>query len=584
MDRARWPVALALAMMAAAPSLCLAPPASATASVIAANPISAVEGQQFSGVVATIAACRAGDYTATIDWGDGTSLDTGINPAAEANGICVVSGSHTYAEEGSDQVMVTVTSASGGGTGTATATVTDAPLAVVANSIAATAGTAFSGALATLVDTGGMEPPAHYVATIDWGDGSSSAGSLSAAGIVTGSHTYAAAGTDSLHVTVTDDGGATTKGTASAQVSSPPIPPPPPPMTVTPTCVAPGAPAPAPAFTPTGATPQQRYVQALYHDLLGRPADPTALASFTMAMSLGLTRAQVAQAILSSAEYRQDLITGQFQDFLHRNPDPPALTAFLPLLGSGLTDEGLAGQLLGTGEYFANRGGSTIAGWAAALYCDLLGRSPSASEATAAQGMAGGASGRAGFAGQVLGSAEYRTRLLSGWYERFLRRALDTTGRNVLLAAMQTGATDEDVIALIVSSQEYFSHLGGAVNSPISPAVLSSGIIHLVLAHPATVRLVVLRLTGPVLPPGTGVAPTALPAAAAPVHVTLPHTRLVGSVGFGRHPAGRVRLHWNRRVHGRSLAAGRYLLLLQTSVGGRVAGVSDPIPFTVKGR
>src|SRR5205807_8576695 len=63
--------------------------------------VSGIEGVAFSGVVATIIDANAGspaaDFTASIDWGDGSAAS-----AAEvtlANGTLTVASTHTYAEE-----------------------------------------------------------------------------------------------------------------------------------------------------------------------------------------------------------------------------------------------------------------------------------------------------------------------------------------------------------------------------------------------------------------------------------------------------------------------------------------------------
>ena len=68
-------------------------------------------------------------------------------------------------------------------------------------------GTSWSGQVATFTDTGSISPASEFTALINWGDGTSSAGTLSGASgsyTVSGSHTYAEEGTDHPTVTVTD--------------------------------------------------------------------------------------------------------------------------------------------------------------------------------------------------------------------------------------------------------------------------------------------------------------------------------------------------------------------------------------------
>ncbi len=67
---------------------------------------------------------------------------------------------------------------------------------------------AWSGQVTTFTDKGSISPPSEFQATINWGDGSSSPGTLTQASpgsyVVSGTHTYAEEGTDAVSVTVTD--------------------------------------------------------------------------------------------------------------------------------------------------------------------------------------------------------------------------------------------------------------------------------------------------------------------------------------------------------------------------------------------
>ena len=66
----------------------------------AGTPLSAVEGAEFSGQVATFSdadtSTAATAFTASISWGDGSTSPGQVNGGS---GNFTVSGSHTYAEE-----------------------------------------------------------------------------------------------------------------------------------------------------------------------------------------------------------------------------------------------------------------------------------------------------------------------------------------------------------------------------------------------------------------------------------------------------------------------------------------------------
>lgn len=82
--------------------------------------------------------------------------------------------------------------------------------------VSAIAGTLFSGAVATFTDPGGVEPNdgTHYSASIDWGDKTAvTTGTISLNGstfTVSGSHTYASAGSYTVTCTVNHEGVMTT--------------------------------------------------------------------------------------------------------------------------------------------------------------------------------------------------------------------------------------------------------------------------------------------------------------------------------------------------------------------------------------
>jgi Bacterial Ig-like domain (group 1) len=180
--------------------------------------VSATEGQSFTAPVATFhdpdTAATANEYSATINWGDASSSSGTIT--SNGGGDFTVSGTHIYAEEGSYTVTVTITDAddsSNTATTTSTATVADAALTA---SCAATASLqAFSGSTATFTDADSGGIATDYTATINWGDLSSSAGTISGGPgngpyTVSSSHTYTSTGFFTVTTTITDHPSTTT--------------------------------------------------------------------------------------------------------------------------------------------------------------------------------------------------------------------------------------------------------------------------------------------------------------------------------------------------------------------------------------
>src|SRR5262249_28045392 len=89
-------------------------------------------------------------------------------------------------------------------------------LDVTNSSFRATEGAAFTGTVATFTDSDG-DPASNYAATISWGEGAVSAGTVTAANtghyVVTGTHTYAEEGNYSFSVRVQDVDGSSAAAT-----------------------------------------------------------------------------------------------------------------------------------------------------------------------------------------------------------------------------------------------------------------------------------------------------------------------------------------------------------------------------------
>jgi Tol biopolymer transport system component len=112
--------------------------------------------------------------------------------------------------------------------------VEDAPLAAQGTTLSATLGTPLEGVVAAFTDSGPAAPPGGYKATITWGDGTSSPGTIqpsaSAPGTftVTGTHTFAGAGSLQVRISILDPGGAAISTATTVRVPAPPPSPTPP--------------------------------------------------------------------------------------------------------------------------------------------------------------------------------------------------------------------------------------------------------------------------------------------------------------------------------------------------------------------
>jgi PKD repeat protein len=128
---------------------------------------------------------------------------------------------HTFAEEGTHTGSVVVTDPTGLSTTLSfSVPVVDAPLTLSCATPPVSL-QAFNGTVAALQDGNPGAPLSDFTATIDWGDGSTSSGTVSGSGGsygIAGAHTYASTGYFDVNVHVDDEGGSTADTTKPCTV------------------------------------------------------------------------------------------------------------------------------------------------------------------------------------------------------------------------------------------------------------------------------------------------------------------------------------------------------------------------------
>lgn len=198
----------------------------------------------------------------------------------------------------------------------------------------------------------------------------------------------------------------------------------------------------------------QRYVDQVYRDLLNRDAEAQAQTYWTTALNNGLTRLQFADTVAASPEYRSREIQNIFSRYLGRSADPASLTSFSQFMAQGGTLESATAILIGSQEYYTKHG-ATSTNFADAMYRDLLGRPVDSAALASINAELGAGIARSTIAAQVMGTAEYRNDFVDADYRQFLGRAADTSA---LVTAR--GLSDEQLVAILVASDEYFNRVG----------------------------------------------------------------------------------------------------------------------------
>src|SRR6185437_10304205 len=96
------------------------------------------------------------------------------------------------------------------------------------------------------------------------------------------------------------------------------------------------------------------FLNALYQDFLHRSIDSTSLQAGEQALAGGQTSlSQIATSVLSTAEYKTDVVQSAYATYLHRSADTGSLNAFVSYLMAGGNDTVVSATLIGSPEYLA---------------------------------------------------------------------------------------------------------------------------------------------------------------------------------------------------------------------------------------
>jgi uncharacterized secreted protein with C-terminal beta-propeller domain len=307
------------------------------------------------------------------------------------------------------------------------ARITDDPRFPIYYPYYASPGIAYSGRVLTF----SVSSATALSATISWGDGTTSPGSITGAGgsyAVVGTHTYSVAGNYTPTVSFSRSGTAVNSLTGTVNVTNLPV------------SVA-------------------DYVDHLYQDLLGRHAEMGGLESWGRQLMKGsLTREQIAAGIIGSVEYRSGQIDHLYATLLGRKADEAGLKSFLAALGAGATLIEVEAVILGSPEYFHHAGGS-VGTFLKVLYHDVLERAVDPAGASSLGAALTGSLTTRQVAALVLASPEAENDVVQSLYQLAFERSADPNGLYTYTNALGHGISEEAVMASLFGSQEYMNRV-----------------------------------------------------------------------------------------------------------------------------
>jgi hypothetical protein len=395
---------------------------------LAGGSVSATEAVVYTGPVATFIddnpSATGADFSATIDWGDGTVAPGTISLGGR--GVFTIAGSHAYADETASTIVVTLADDGGAqATAMSTAAVSDAALMGTGTTFSTVETESFSGLVGSFTDDNPTSTADDFSATVDWGDGVVSLAQITAnaqGGFdINATHAYPEEGTAGVIITVTDVGGAAVSFESVADIGDAPL-------TAT-----------ASVISLTQGTTFSGQV-ATFVD-----AAPAILGNYTAAIDWGDSNT-TAGTVSANAD-GTFAVTGSH---IYATAGNPTVVVSIQDYGGEAATASSQATI-----------GDANARFAAAAYDDVLDRNVDPASLAQWDKQLNGGLSRAVVADTIDHSDEYFASLINPAYDTYLGRTADAAGLQYWVAKMRAGLTDEQLEAGFIASAEFYIHAGG---------------------------------------------------------------------------------------------------------------------------
>ena len=216
------------------------------------------------------------------------------------------------------------------------------------------------------------------------------------------------------------------------------------------------------------------FIEKVFQDVLNRPANPGEVSTYlTYLGTPGDTRQGMALQILTTTEYRTDLVASYYQAYLHRPTDSGA-AILVTALGGGATDEQVQSMIVGSPEYFGDHGSDNTQ-FIDGVYLDLLNRPASPGDVSLGMIFLGGNT-RGQFAGFLLSTTEYDNLLVNTYFAAYLNRPPDSTEHSFYVPELQSSISNEVVQSQIIGTSEFYN-AAQSVPEPASSFQLGIGTV-----------------------------------------------------------------------------------------------------------
>jgi Domain of unknown function (DUF4214) len=208
------------------------------------------------------------------------------------------------------------------------------------------------------------------------------------------------------------------------------------------------------------------FIHQAYETMVGHDVDPASLSYWLGQLDAGTSRQALAMALATSPDYRTSVIGGNlasgvkdfYELYLHRTATSAEIAYWVGRMagvgGPRLTFEQVRLQFIGSWEFFNVTNHADPSAMITALYTEVLGRTQAPAQSELSYWLSHFNVNT--IASQFLYSPEGRQYLVGGYYSSILGRPADAPGLAYWTQQLLNGASDENIIASIQSSGEYF--------------------------------------------------------------------------------------------------------------------------------
>jgi uncharacterized repeat protein (TIGR01451 family) len=206
------------------------------------------------------------------------------------------------------------------------------------------------------------------------------------------------------------------------------------------------------------------FVIGVYRNVLERSPDAAGLAHWTHAMSAGMARARVADAIWTSAEHRGLEVDFIYETYLHRSADSGGRIYWTSAFAAGFDEQAIIATIVGGAEFRAAH--PTDQQFLEDVYDKILMVTPDPEGIAYWTNALQHGLDRAAVADHMLHAGSSARHIVDSFFAGYLHRKSDVVGGTFLTVAISNGSASVEMTAVkILASDEYFSEAAASVSN-----------------------------------------------------------------------------------------------------------------------